>query len=270
MMKTMKRQAGFTVIEVSLVIAVTGVLLVGATKALRGTNTETAFHTSLRDIQSKIQNTAKEAANSLFPNDAKYDCTLVADSAGVKRPTLTTSPQSFIGGDQDCVFLGKAIQVIKTQAVLNIYSVLGVRTYTSGGKTLPANTFALAAPTPAMAASADLTESYTPPTGSIRLLSAHYDASPNTETDMAGYYNDPAGISGSTGRLLTKTYQFTSNASNPRQDVANCIQETGCTALSLQHWLLCYEDASKQRTAVIDIYSGNSGISSKLTDKVCT
>ncbi len=267
----MKRRAtGYTIIEVLIVLATTSLLLTMAAYFLRGQTAETTFQQSMRDLQSKIEITVNGVGNSLFPNSDSYTCSLVAGADGVKRATLALGSPGNKGSNEQCLYLGRALAVAKGTSTLYIYSVLGGKTYDSGGKTYDSLTFAQTNPEPAIASDTDLTETYKPATGNIELVSAHYDGSNVLETDMAGFYNDMAGSNAERQRLLNKAYPITVNPSNPKNGLATCIEEKTCTPFLPTHWKLCFQDNSKQRTALLDIAPSEDRIVTKLDYTPCT
>lgn len=268
----MKRLSpGFTIIEVLIALAITGLLLTTASLVLKGQSTETTFQQSLRDIDTKIQTTVKAISNSLYPNTSQYTCSTVSGKA-----TLTKEAGSGTGTNKDCLFLGKAFQVVLGEGTIKIYSVLGSRTTVDeSGETVLAATFSQAKPTPAIIAGADLTESYQPAAGGAFLSKARYTDSsgtvPATETDMAGFYNDLEGTSTTDPQLLAKAYAYRADtAAVNKEAVKLCLEETGgCQSFLLAHWLLCYEDGNKRQTAVIDVMAASTGITTQLKFEAC-
>ncbi|MBI4034602.1 prepilin-type N-terminal cleavage/methylation domain-containing protein [Candidatus Saccharibacteria bacterium] len=261
---------GYTVIEVLIVLAATGMLLTMATYLLKNQTGETTFLQSLRDIQSKIETVISSVNNSLFPNANNYTCSLQPGNDNVQRATLKAETSSGIGTNDDCLFLGKALGVVKDRDTLYVYSVLGGRTYQSGDQTLEAETFAQTNPTAAVVSGSDLTEVYNPSTGGLYLLSARYDGSDSTDVNLAGFYNDLTGSSADSQRLLAKAYATNINADGSKTEAAACIEEQpACQNFSLSHWLLCYQDAKRQRTAVLDIAASNAGVTTKLNFVDC-
>lgn len=261
---------GYTIVEVLIVIAISGALLAAASLLLKGQQSETIFQQSLSDINSKIQNTVKGVSNSLFPNSSQYTCSLQAGTDGVKRATLKKEAGGGVGTNQDCLFLGKALQVIKGQGAINIYSVLGGRTYDTGNQSKLAVTFAQTNPEPAITGGTDLTENFRPSTNGAFLLSAKYDGSAAAEVDLAGFYNDLEGSSATDQQLLAKAYTHIASANDPKTGVANCVEEqASCAHFPLAHWLLCYQNSDKNRTALLDITATASGVTTQLKFITC-
>jgi type II secretory pathway pseudopilin PulG len=261
---------GYTIVEVLLVLAITGSMLLGASAMLRGQQGKTQFQQTMRDIDSKIQAVAKGVGNNLYPDTASYTCQVQADADGKDRAKLIVGAQE-TGSNKACIFIGRAIQVVKNDSVINIYSVIGRRTYNQGGQTLSVTTFDLANPNPAF----ELTETYQPPGKGARLKSATYikpnnNSPTNVPTEMAGFYNNLDGTSTTRQQLLAKVYEIETSPTNPQNNVANFIQQKNTYNNSgVKQWLLCYQSASNNQTALLTITPQASGIRSQLEYKNC-
>lgn len=95
---------GFTMIEVLIVLAVTGALFVSAVALITGRQGQTEFDTAIHDMQSQIQQTITEVSNGYYPNLGNFTCT-----ATVSGPSIM-SGNTGQGSNTGCIFLGKAIQ----------------------------------------------------------------------------------------------------------------------------------------------------------------
>jgi prepilin-type N-terminal cleavage/methylation domain-containing protein len=100
---TPKDHSGFTIIEVMIVLVVTGALFVSAAILISGRQNQTAFDQAIHQIQADIQQTVNEVAVGYFP-DTDFSC--VASGSG---PSLG-SGGSGQGTNNGCVFLGKVMQ----------------------------------------------------------------------------------------------------------------------------------------------------------------
>ena len=100
------RSGGFTIIEVLIVLAVTGALFVSAAIMISGRQNQAAFDQSIRQIQSQIQQTLNEVATGFYSNNSNFQCTAAA--AG-QPPTLAAGTATQ-GTNSGCIFLGKALQ----------------------------------------------------------------------------------------------------------------------------------------------------------------
>src|SRR5688572_4270761 len=65
---------GFTVVEVLIVLAITGLLFVSAAVMIAGRQNRTAFEQSVRNIHSQIQAAIDEVIVGHYPNNGNFDC----------------------------------------------------------------------------------------------------------------------------------------------------------------------------------------------------
>ncbi len=129
------RDAGFTIIEVMIVLAVTGMLFVAAVILINGQQNRTQFMTAANTFQQQMQQIINETANGYYPDRSQYTCRL--------NPFASAGPISFSAGQADadrqgtnpnCVFMGKTIQfapgglfVFNTEQSYLVYSMVGRR-----------------------------------------------------------------------------------------------------------------------------------------------
>ena len=128
---------GYTIIEVTIVLAISGVLLSSAILMFRGQQGKTEFTQGMRDVDSKIQNLAQNVTASI-PTSSQA-CSVNPEDPN-SRPTLSSSTTASVGTNTDCIYLGNAIQAATGTDYLTIYPVLGMR---------EADSFLYARPTPA-------------------------------------------------------------------------------------------------------------------------
>ena len=124
-----KRPKGFTVIEVLIVLAVTGLLFVSAAILIAGRQGRTQFDQAIRDVQSQIQQVINEVTIGYYPNNGLFSCT-----AGASGPVFTSSAAGQ-GTNEGCVFLGKVIQfdVAGTSPEeFKVYTITGLQKNSSG------------------------------------------------------------------------------------------------------------------------------------------
>lgn len=268
----MKRAGGFTIIEVLIALAITGVLLAAAVTVLTGQTTSTAFQQSLHDIQSKLTSAIQNVNNGLLPNESQYTCTTNSSN----RAQLSPGTGGY-GTNQGCIYLGEAVQVSVGSPNLNFYTILGNQYATdSNGNKVASSTLTQAAPTPASTAGTDssivLTDNYTP-TGGAKLTASRYtNASGKVvdKADMAGFYNDPGGSDSTDPQLLSLVYTGFRSDSTPTTGVTACIRgSSGCTSQSMGHWYLCYQDTAARSSAYLDVTASSAGISVQIKNQSC-
>ena len=255
----LKRLGGFTIVEVLVVLAISGALLASSLALVANLQPEADFTQSMYDMKSKIENSIRGASNTNYPNTTQFDCIKSAN-----KPTLVSviAPATHEPGtNQDCIFLGKALAIPLNAGTLYIYSILGLRTDASGNNI---TTYEAATPTVANTSGFDLTETYSRNNTSIRLLSAKADSYSGTRA-LAGFYgnlskgsNTYGGQAGSS--FYSKSYAYTSG--NPQ----TCIQEPGstCTPQQLNRWDLCFDDYSGKQKALLSIINSGAGATTVL------
>lgn len=99
------RQTGYTIIEVMIVLAVSGALFVSAVLLINGRQQRTQFDQSIREVRSQIQQVINEVSNGFYPDFANFTCTVTG--SGPPTFALASGGQ---GTNEGCIFLGKAIQ----------------------------------------------------------------------------------------------------------------------------------------------------------------
>lgn len=99
------RAYGYTIVEVMIVIAVTGALFVSAAVLISGRQQQTQFGQAIREVRSQIQQVITEVNNGFYPSRNNFSCTVTG--AGAPQFAVANNAQ---GTNEGCVFLGKAIQ----------------------------------------------------------------------------------------------------------------------------------------------------------------
>ncbi len=133
--------SGFTIIEVLIVLAVSGLLLISAIILVSGKQNQAAFNQSIRQIQSQIQQRINEVATGYYENNGAIRCSGVGNVI-----SLTAGGGTEQGANSGCVFLGKAMQfkVAGTNPEqFNTFSIAGLQKATTGSEV---TTLALAKP----------------------------------------------------------------------------------------------------------------------------
>ena len=126
----MKRPAGaYTIIEVMIVLAISGTLLLSAIGLFRGQRGETAFDQAVHDASSEISTRVKEVGSTSLPNGADFGCTLDGSQHAVLSSGGSPPGQ---GSNDQCVVLGKAFEAAAGSSDIYIYTVLGRRVLPSG------------------------------------------------------------------------------------------------------------------------------------------
>jgi type II secretory pathway pseudopilin PulG len=136
---------GYTIVEVMIVLVVTGALFGSAVLLVQGQQAKTQFSQGLRDLDSQIRDAMNDVGTGQYPDTGNFDC-LVSGSPGNIN---FSSPAVPGGGGQgtktSCTFIGKVMQfgVHKAQCTssidtdecdrFNIYTMVGLREKSGGG-----------------------------------------------------------------------------------------------------------------------------------------
>ncbi|HKU19220.1 MAG TPA: prepilin-type N-terminal cleavage/methylation domain-containing protein [Candidatus Saccharimonadales bacterium] len=121
--------AGFTIVEVLIVFAVTGILFLSAVALISGRQNQAAFNQAIQQMQSQVQQIINEVSVGYYPNAKNFQCT-----AGATGPIIS-SGSSAQGTNSGCIFVGKAIQfqVLGTKPEqYAIFTIAGLQKNTSG------------------------------------------------------------------------------------------------------------------------------------------
>jgi len=101
-MKGGKRPLGYTIIEVMIVLAVSGVMFLIAADFISGKQERTSFTEGVNEMASRIQDTIQQVTSGQY-SDIGLNCSFTGSSTSVFSGT---NPQ---GTNSTCIFLGKLI-----------------------------------------------------------------------------------------------------------------------------------------------------------------
>lgn len=122
-----KTQRGFTIVEVMIVLAITGVLFVSITATLQGKRQKAEFQQAINAVKTEIEQSISEVQTGYYPSDASFSCT-----AGAVPVSGSATEQ---GSNKTCVFLGKVLQFGKGYGTdpesYAVYTLTGQRDQTS-------------------------------------------------------------------------------------------------------------------------------------------
>lgn len=139
---------GYTIIEVMIVLAVSGTMFLIAANFISGKQGRTSFTAGVNETASRIQDVIEQV------NDGHYTDKGLTCTAGTP-PTFAVSATPQQGANEQCVFLGKLMHFEQgtTPNDYEVFSLAGNRL--SAGA--PAVTLAAADPTPVVGGGIDLT-----------------------------------------------------------------------------------------------------------------
>jgi prepilin-type N-terminal cleavage/methylation domain-containing protein len=130
--------SGYTIIEVMIVLAISGALLISTMATINGQQRRTEYTTAVRELESKLEDIFNDVESGYLANNGTTRCT----STPTGEPVVSGSgaPGAVIeqGTNQDCIFLGKAIQFYEDSGGLvtnyRAYGIAGKRQYVDAGK----------------------------------------------------------------------------------------------------------------------------------------
>jgi prepilin-type N-terminal cleavage/methylation domain-containing protein len=125
-MRIARKQRGFTIIEVLIVLAVTAAMFLMAAIAVSGKQNTTEFQQAINDVQSKIQQSISNVTAGDYPDIGNFTC-----SAAPGGPiTFQAGQPNQQGANGGCVFLGSALQFgVKgtNSRQFNAYTIAGLQ-----------------------------------------------------------------------------------------------------------------------------------------------
>lgn len=258
-------RGGYTIIEVIIVLAITGAIFTSATIIFRGKHGQTSFNQAMYDLESKIKSTVSDVQSGTSQASSGFFCR--EDNA---RPLVTTNPA---GADkQDCIVLGRAVQLINNRSETYIYTVLGLRA--PGG--VVAETFGQTNPEPifptAGLPSTDFTVRYSL-VGGARVLSSTANGQP---VSLVGLYASPteAQSVGQASSFLAKGYPIAAADNQQNSNgVKDCIRQVSAACqspLGVSQWVICVQSANNEYTATLEVNVSSAGVSTKINFKDCS
>lgn len=263
---------GFTIVEVMIVLAISAMMLVSASTIFNGRRENTDFNQSLYDLRSQIQSIANGVSSQNVPGLQQYTCA-PASVNGVMRPVLT--PGNATG--QNCIYIGRVIQVAPGSATVYSYPIFGLRTVYSGSSdtgVAPASV-AESHPEPAISSSDPtdpnnmlLIDTYTILNG-LQVSSAKWSG---TQNNLLALYSSLQDSNTSGNEISVSSYAYTGASTDPKTQVKQCVESNGCAATGnpvvTTAWKLCVTDT--RRSAEIDVKSTSTGITTDLSMAGCS
>lgn len=193
---TRRKHAGFTVVEVMIVLAVTGLLFVSAATLISGRQNQAAFEQGIQQVQSQLQQVINEVASGYYPNLNDFTC---KNTGGLLTITGGASAQ---GTNGDCLFVGKVLQfgsgVATDPEKFATFSLAGLRTNATGDQNMT-----LAATSPTVIPNATTT---TQLEGGISVDSMWYGGVKSNKISALAFTSSLGTINGS--GILTGTQQI--------------------------------------------------------------
>ncbi|HEY4161085.1 MAG TPA: prepilin-type N-terminal cleavage/methylation domain-containing protein [Candidatus Saccharimonadales bacterium] len=175
--------AGFTIIEVLIVLAISSALLISAAALISGRQANTEFTTGINNVQQQLQQIINETASGYYPNAGDFTCRGSTDGGSITFQKASPSQQ---GTNYGCIFLGKAIQFGlgssgDDPSTLGVLPLVGNQNYDdpalANNGAQPVQTLAKAAPRAVYPATANEAAAGTPPATAIATTLMNYGLS---------------------------------------------------------------------------------------------
>ena len=158
-MKGGKTPFGYTIIEVLIVLAVSGFLFVIASTFISGKQERTSFQQASYDFSTQIQAIIDQVTNGEY-TDIPFTCSKFGSNLKFNGALTTTQ-----GTNQECVFLGKIIHLSEggNRNKYEVFSIAGARENSGVPITDLANSLVTAIDDPSAARQINLTKKLTTP-----------------------------------------------------------------------------------------------------------
>ncbi|HKR82222.1 MAG TPA: prepilin-type N-terminal cleavage/methylation domain-containing protein [Candidatus Saccharimonadales bacterium] len=256
-----KRQwrAGFTVVEVMIVLAVTGLLFVAAATLISGKQNQAAFDQGIQQVQSQLQQAINEVASGYYPNLSNFTCKntggLLAISAGAAAQ----------GTNGDCLFVGKVLQfgsgVGTDPEKFATFSLAGLRTDAAGNQNMT-----LAATSPTVIPNSTTTAQLE---GGLSVDSMWYGGVKTNTISALAFTSSLGTVSGS--GILSGTQQvnmipvtstaLTQDTSATPGTIHNVLSNAGALVNPAGGIQICFASGGTDQSGLVTI--GNSGASGR-------
>jgi prepilin-type N-terminal cleavage/methylation domain-containing protein len=140
------KNKGYTIIEVMIVLAITGVMFILAAVFISGKQDQVAFHQSVTDLNSDITAAINDVTNGFYPTGTadQFNCT---GGAGASPPTIVAGTNGQ-GTNNGCIFLGKVVYLSSDQTNGKAYQIISVAGNAADSAGNPVQDLATAIPTP--------------------------------------------------------------------------------------------------------------------------
>ncbi len=102
--------SGFTIVEVMIVLAVTGALLISAIGLLGRSQNRTQFQQSINDINTQLGSVSLNVSNGYFATTIPTDRKCSALTGPNAKPTFAVVAPGGVPTDGSCVYLGRVVQ----------------------------------------------------------------------------------------------------------------------------------------------------------------
>jgi type II secretory pathway pseudopilin PulG len=182
------RQAGYTIIETMIFLAVSATLLLSALSLFGSRVQRTQFSQAVQSLDSRLKTVANEASTGTYPEVPAFNCSVTGNDPP-QTASLGADPQ---GTRTDCIFVGKIIapaapdKCVAPLATsgcnkIDVYTVIGRRL--SGIDTISAS---LTDSKPTIVVDPDLTQTYD--LGNSTKITGIFNKSDSSQLSGVGFF----------------------------------------------------------------------------------
>jgi len=124
-MRVASKTRGYTVVEVMIFLAVSGLMFVIAASFISGKQAAGEFRQGTNSVNSQVRGVINDVANGFYPSN--HDFTCVAMASDPYYNISSGAANKDLGSNQGCVLMGKVIQFgpAGESSKYNIFTVLG-------------------------------------------------------------------------------------------------------------------------------------------------
>src|SRR5688572_2958718 len=102
-------RAGYTIVEVMIFLAVSGMMLTMALLLVNGQQNKTEFAQTVRDLESRIQDVTNDIATGYYSRSGNIRCGYQIPSNPASGIVLTPASGVEQGANSDCIFIGRVM-----------------------------------------------------------------------------------------------------------------------------------------------------------------
>lgn len=132
-----EQKQGYTIIEVMIFLAISGVMFIIAASFVSGKQAKSEFRQGMNSINTQIQQTINDVSNGFYPSSSNFTCSASA-AQGTPITFNTGQAEDESTNPGGCTFMGKVMQFdvgTTSSSSYNIYSIIG-RQYQTDNKSL--------------------------------------------------------------------------------------------------------------------------------------
>lgn len=266
------KNTGFTIVEVMIVLAITGALFFSATVLISGRTNKTQFQQSINDATAQIRQTLNEVSTGYYANLGNFNCKNVSNTLSI------TSGSTSQGSNSGCIFLGKVMQfgVKNTDPQqYTTFAVAGLQQDSSGNEV---TTYAAAKPAVIYPSTAQPNSPNSATSGKLQygltVSKMYYNGNEANSIGSVAFLSTLGAYTGSdldsgsqkvtvvpiTGTTLNNTAGSTANSIN-----SNIVSSS---AISLTNGVqICFDSGTTDQSGLVTIGGNGQGFSVTLSIK---